>query len=68
MRSVISCLLLTTVTQLLFDFNKHALAHVLPFSPFLAPFLLMLTTLCFLDPNICRFFIHIRKHMMGKKL
>ena len=32
------------VTQLLFDFVKHAAAH---FAPFLAPLLLVLTILCF---------------------
>ena len=42
----------TTVAQLLFDFIKHAVAHC---APFLAPFLLVLTILCFQDIKICSF-------------
>ena len=38
------------IAQLLFDFIKHAVAH---FGPFRAPFLLVLTILCFQDTRIC---------------
>ena len=44
------CYLSTTVAQLLFGVIKHAVAH---FAPFLAPFLLVLTILCFQDTKIC---------------
>ena len=47
------CYLSTTVTQLLFDFIKHAVAH---FDPFLVPFLLVSAILCFQDTQICLFF------------
>ena len=40
----------TTVALLLFDVIKHAVAH---FAPFLIPFLLVLTILCFQDNKIC---------------
>ena len=48
-----SCYLSKTVTRLLFDFIKHAVANCAPFS---------CTLSCFQDTNICCFF-HIRKHM-----
>ena len=61
------CYLPVNVTQLQFDFIKHAVPH---FAPFLAPFLLELTILCFSDTNICWFFphkIHTRKHWKAWK-
>ena len=45
-----SCYLSTIVAQLLFDFIKHAVAH---FASFIAPFLSVLTILCFQDTKIC---------------
>ena len=44
------CCLPSTVPRLLLDFIKQAAAH---FAPFLAPFLLVLTILCFQDAKIC---------------
>ena len=45
-----SCYLSLTVTQLLFDFINHAVAH---FGPFHAPFLLVLAFCIFKDTKIC---------------
>ena len=46
MRYFVLCSLLTTVTKLTVEFIKHVAAH---FAAFIAPFLLVLTILCFQD-------------------
>ena len=51
------CYFSTTVTQLLIDFIKHAVAH---FPPFLAPFLLVLAILRLHDTKFVEFFPYKR--------